>query len=111
MLHARASPGLVVYRFGADIYYANASRLSEEINIILARPQGAPVWFAMDAAGIADIDFSGGETLRDLMKEMNPAARAWSWLMSTPKFARNSTATASRWRWAMTHTSTPSKIC
>ena len=63
-------PGLVVYRFAADIYYANASRLSEEINSILGRPQGAPVWFAMDAAGIADIDFSGGQTLRDLLKEM-----------------------------------------
>jgi SulP family sulfate permease len=63
-------PGLVVYRFAADIYYANASRLSEEISGILTRPQGAPTWFGLDAAGIADIDFSGGETLRDLLKEM-----------------------------------------
>lgn len=64
-------PGLVVYRFAADIYYANASRLSEEVTGILARPQGPPRWFALDAAGIADIDFSGGETLRDLLREMD----------------------------------------
>jgi MFS superfamily sulfate permease-like transporter len=45
-------PGLVVYRFGASLYYANANRLTEEIRSILGRPGGAPSWLCIEAAGI-----------------------------------------------------------
>jgi high affinity sulfate transporter 1 len=63
-------PGMVVYRFGASLYYANANRLTEEIRAILGRSQGAPSWLCIDAPGMGDIDFSGGETILDLLREM-----------------------------------------
>ena len=63
-------PGMVVYRFGASLYYANANRLTEEIRAILGRSQGAPTWLCIDAPGMGDIDFSGGETILDLLREM-----------------------------------------
>ncbi len=62
-------PGLVVYRFGADIYYANANRLTLELRAILGRSGGPPSWVCLEAAGIGDVDYSGGATLIDLVKE------------------------------------------
>ena len=55
--------GLVIYRFAASLYYANANQFSEEVRAILERPEGAPSWFCVDAAAIGDIDYSAGETL------------------------------------------------
>lgn len=65
-----AEPGLVVYRFAASLYYANANRFTEEIRGILDRPGGAPQWVCIDCAAIGDIDFSGGETLFDLIEQV-----------------------------------------
>ena len=66
---SRTEPGLVVYRFGGGIFYANATRLSEEV---LALVGGAdPLrWFVLDAAAIDDIDFSGGKTLGELADQL-----------------------------------------
>jgi high affinity sulfate transporter 1 len=58
-----AVPGLVVYRFGASMYYANTNRLLEELHAILSRGSGAPTWLCIDAAGIADVDFSAGDAI------------------------------------------------
>ena len=65
-----AEPGLVIYRFGASLYYANANRFTEEIRGLLDRPAGPPAWVCIDCAAIGDIDFSGGRTLHDLLDEM-----------------------------------------
>lgn len=68
-----AEPGLVIYRFGASLYYANANRFTEEIRILLERPGGPPAWICIDCAGIGDVDFSGGKTLLDLRDEVERA--------------------------------------
>jgi MFS superfamily sulfate permease-like transporter len=56
-------PGLIVYRFSASLYYANANQFGEEVHGVLERSQGAPTWFCIDAAAIGDIDYSAGETI------------------------------------------------
>ena len=66
---AEAAPGLVVYRFNANLYYANANRFVEEVRDIVTR--GASLrWLCLDAVGIADVDFTGGETIRNLHAEL-----------------------------------------
>ena len=64
-----AAPGLVVYRFTARLYYANANRLVEEVRGILAADASLRC-LCLDAVGIADVDFSGGEALRNLSDEL-----------------------------------------
>ena len=64
------APGLVIYRFPADLYYANAERFAEGIRGILARPGGAPTWLCLEAGGMGDVDFSGGEMLLRLVDEV-----------------------------------------
>ena len=61
----RSLPGLVVYRFGGSLYYANANLFLQQATSLSAGP--SPLrWFCIDAAAIPDIDYTGGETLRQL---------------------------------------------
>jgi sulfate permease, SulP family len=64
-----AAPGLVVYRFAASLYYANANQFTQEVRRII-KSEPAPTWLCIEAAAIGDVDFSAGETLRDLHAEM-----------------------------------------
>jgi sulfate permease, SulP family len=64
-----SEPGLVVYRFGAGIWYANAQRLSDEL-LELAGGASPPRWIVLDATSIDDIDFTGGKTLGELVAEL-----------------------------------------
>jgi high affinity sulfate transporter 1 len=66
---ARTEPGLVVYRFGAGVFYANAERLSEE-TMALVDVDKAPRWLILDCATIDDLDYTGGETLAELADRM-----------------------------------------
>jgi len=62
---ARSLPGLVVYRFSGSLYYANANLFFEQANLLLTGPSPLRC-FCIDAAAIPDIDYSGGETPRQL---------------------------------------------
>ena len=62
-------PGLIAYRFGAGLFYANAARLTEEaIALVDAEPR--PRWFVLVADEIDDIDFTGGKTLIELADQL-----------------------------------------
>ncbi len=61
----RTEPGLVVYRFNADLYYANAQQLLDDIAAILRETSDPPLrWLCVDADAMFDIDYTGVETLR-----------------------------------------------
>jgi MFS superfamily sulfate permease-like transporter len=62
-------PGLIVYRFGVGLFYANAGRLSDEVLGLVDVPD-PPRWFVLDAEAIDDIDFTGGKTLVELVDEL-----------------------------------------
>jgi SulP family sulfate permease len=74
---AMTVPGLVLYRFGAALYYANASRFSDEIRAIVG-PSPTPVrWLIVDAEAIADIDYSAARVIEDLKKYLTNAGVAF----------------------------------
>jgi MFS superfamily sulfate permease-like transporter len=63
---AQIVPGLMIYRFMHNMYYANSQVLTEEV-IRLARGAEPPLsWFCIDAAAVNDVDFTAAETLRAL---------------------------------------------
>jgi MFS superfamily sulfate permease-like transporter len=64
-----AEPGLVVYRFAASLYYANANRFDEEIRS-LAGADPRPAWICVDASTIGDVDYTGGDTLKGVHDEI-----------------------------------------
>ncbi len=58
---ARTEPGLVVYRFGSSLYFANATTFLDDLEELTAGE--APRWFCVDAAAIGDVDFSATAVL------------------------------------------------
>jgi SulP family sulfate permease len=67
---ARSRPGLVIYRFAGSVYYANANLFFEQTSAF-ATAADPPTWICIDAAAIPDIDYSGGETIRQLHGELD----------------------------------------
>jgi len=67
---SETEPGLIVYRFGADLFYANDNRFTDEVRG-LVEPAPTPVrWFIVDAGAITDIDFSAAQSIRDLLDDL-----------------------------------------
>jgi len=64
------APGLIVYRFGADLFYANADRFADEARDLIAAAPAPVRHFVVDAGTITDIDFSAGRTVHDLVSEL-----------------------------------------
>jgi SulP family sulfate permease len=59
---ARTEEGLAIYRFGTSLYYANASRLIDDVTALAAR--GSPLrWMVLDGAAIGDIDYTAAAVL------------------------------------------------
>ena len=65
----RTEPGLVVYRFGTSLYYANAIRLVEDM---LTLAQGTPFrWLVLDCAAIGDIDYTASSVLVEAVRQLH----------------------------------------
>jgi sulfate permease, SulP family len=64
-------PGLIVYRFDADLFYANQNRFTDEVRALIAQAPTPVRWFIVDAAAITDIDYSAAQSLRDLLDDLS----------------------------------------
>jgi sulfate permease, SulP family len=62
-------PGLVVYRFGVGVFYANAGRMAETVAALVDGP-GQPRWFVLDADTIDDVDYTGGKTIAEVAAQL-----------------------------------------
>jgi MFS superfamily sulfate permease-like transporter len=66
-------PGLVLYSFGAALFYANASRFADEI-ITLVGPSPTSVrWLIVDAEAITNVDYSAARVVEELKKDLTNA--------------------------------------
>ena len=67
---AVTEPGLAIYRFGAALFYANASLFAEEIRDLVA-PGPSPVrWLVVDAEAITNVDYTAARIVRQLNEEL-----------------------------------------
>ncbi len=66
----QARKGLLIYRFGASLYYANASRFHEEVDRLLHDAPLPVRWFCVAMESVIDVDFTATlwleRTVRDL---------------------------------------------
>ncbi|HEY3831012.1 MAG TPA: SulP family inorganic anion transporter [Acidimicrobiia bacterium] len=62
-------PGLIVYRFGVGLFYANAGRLADDVMLLVDGPE-PPKWFVLHAEAIDDVDFTGGKTIVELAQQL-----------------------------------------
>jgi high affinity sulfate transporter 1 len=63
------APGLIVYRFGADLFYANANRFTDEVRALVRHAPTTVRWLIVDCSAITDIDYSAAQVMRDLLDE------------------------------------------
>ena len=67
---AVTEPGLVIYRFGAALFYANAGRFSDEI-LLLVGPAPSPLrWLVVDAGAITHVDYTAARVVRELQQDL-----------------------------------------
>jgi sulfate permease, SulP family len=67
---ARTEEGLVVYRFGTSLYYANASRLLDDLVALVAH--GGPLrWLVIDCAAIGDVDYTASAILAKVVEHVH----------------------------------------
>lgn len=60
---AQTAPGLIIYRFGTSLYFANANLFLEDVEALVTQAAEPVKWFVLDAEAMADIDTTGAETL------------------------------------------------
>jgi MFS superfamily sulfate permease-like transporter len=66
---ARTEEGLAAYQSGTSLYYANASRLGDDITALAAR--GSPLrWLVLDAAAIGDVDYTASTALIRIIEHL-----------------------------------------
>lgn len=65
-----SAPGLIIYRFSRDLFYANATFFSEEIESLVKSATPPVRWFILEARAITQIDYSASLTIRDVAQEL-----------------------------------------
>ncbi|MBV1836495.1 SulP family inorganic anion transporter [Acetobacter estunensis] len=68
---SESEPGLVIYRFGADLFYANSTHFADDIREIVAHAPSPVHCLVLDASAMTDIDYSAAQTMRELLAELS----------------------------------------
>jgi sulfate permease, SulP family len=61
-----SAPGLIVYRFGAGLFYANSSRFVHEIRALVAHAPHPVRCVIVDASALSDVDYTAGFVVGEL---------------------------------------------
>jgi high affinity sulfate transporter 1 len=70
--HAEELPGLVIFRFDAPLFFANARTFRDQVRR-LAGSEPRPRWIVVAAEPITDVDTTAADMLADLDEELNAA--------------------------------------
>jgi sulfate permease, SulP family len=67
---AVTQPGLVMYRFGATLFYANAGRFATEVKCLVGQRPSPVRWLIIDAEAITGVDYSAARVVRELHQDL-----------------------------------------
>jgi MFS superfamily sulfate permease-like transporter len=65
-----AEPGVVVYWFGSDLFYANIDRFAAQLHKLVTESRTPVSWLVVDAGAITSVDYTAGGGLKELTKEL-----------------------------------------
>jgi MFS superfamily sulfate permease-like transporter len=71
--HVVTEPGLVLYRFGAELFYANAGRFIEEVTQVVQPMPSAVKWVVVDAEAMTHLDYTAARIVQALKKSLTEA--------------------------------------
>ncbi len=67
---AMTEPGIVVYRFGAPLFYANAGRFADEIGLLAGPDPSRVRWIIVDAGAIVHVDYTAARVVREVHDDL-----------------------------------------
>ncbi|WP_061137417.1 SulP family inorganic anion transporter [Caballeronia fortuita] len=67
---AMTAPDLIVYRFGADLFYANDHFFVSEVTKLVDTASDGLRFFVVDAGAITDLDYSAARTIGELVETL-----------------------------------------
>ena len=68
-----AEPGLVMFWFGADLFFANAAFFVEQARRLVHDSPSPVRWLVIDATAITGLDFSAGRAVAELQRDLAKA--------------------------------------
>jgi MFS superfamily sulfate permease-like transporter len=68
--HTPDIPGIIFYRFGASLYFANATFFEEEVEKLVTQSTAPVKWFVLDAEAMNDMDTTGEEVLHQVLTSL-----------------------------------------
>ena len=66
----QTAPGLIIYRFGADLFYANDHFFVDDARRLIGQAPSPVRWFVIDASAITDLDYSAARSVGDLCEAL-----------------------------------------
>ena len=63
----QSAPGLLVFRYDADLFYANANQFSDDVQQLVVGAPDPVRWLVLDCTSIPDVDYSAGAALDGLI--------------------------------------------
>lgn len=85
----QSRPGLIVFRYDAELFYANANRFADDVEALVQAAPDPVRWVVLDCSAIDDVDYSAGLALNHLVDFVHAhgahfaVARADARLLST----------------------------
>ncbi len=67
----QTAPGLIVFRYGADLFYANADHFADQLRELVHEAPAPVKWLVIDSEAIGDMDLSAGQTIRSLLEKFS----------------------------------------
>ena len=64
---AQSDPGLIIFRYDSDLFYANANRFVDDVEALIAKAPDPVRWLILDAQSVDDVDYSAGIAIAGLM--------------------------------------------
>jgi MFS superfamily sulfate permease-like transporter len=66
-----AEPGMVMFWFGAGLFYANASFFAQQVLKLIDHPPSPVRWLVVDARAVTELDYSAGRVLAELHQDLS----------------------------------------
>ncbi|MEO8518104.1 MAG: SulP family inorganic anion transporter [Dermatophilaceae bacterium] len=63
----QSAPGLVIFRYDSDLFYANANRFVDDVETLVDKAPDPVRWLILDAKSVDDIDYSAGVSIAGLL--------------------------------------------
>jgi high affinity sulfate transporter 1 len=63
----QSAPGLIIYRYDAELFYANANRFVDGVQKAIDEAPTPVEWLVLDASSLDDVDYSAGQALQGLV--------------------------------------------